>query len=155
MMHKFDKLFACCFALPLIADRLTKYFVISKLWETKIVTSFFNLYLTRNQGIAWGIGNQLDHVHTSWLTPLIAFVLIYFIWYMHTVAQSKKMITACLLIISGGVSNFFDRLWYGGVIDFIQLHYNDWYFPVFNVADVSISLGAILLIYFALLEEQT
>ena len=154
MTHKFDKLFVFCFALPFVADRLTKHFVISKLWETKKIFSFFNLYLTHNQGIAWGIGNQLNHPHVSRLTILIACVLIYFIWYMYTVAHHRKMITACLFIISGGISNFIDRLWYGSVVDFIQLHYHDWYFPVFNVADISISLGAILLIYFVLFDDQ-
>jgi signal peptidase II len=78
------------------------------------------------------------------LYAFIGCVLLYFIYYLKEVFHNKILATACMFIVSGGISNFIDRIWYGSVIDFVQLHYNDWYFPVFNVADVSITIGAII-----------
>jgi signal peptidase II len=116
----------------------------SKIIETQFVTDFFNIFVTFNRGIAWGIGSDLHDMHTLMLYTFIAGVLIYFIYYLKDVLHSKMLTTACMFILSGGISNFIDRIWYGSVIDFIQLHWNDWYFPVFNVADVSITIGAII-----------
>ena len=153
MAPKFDKTLFACFTIPLVLDRFTKYLVISNLWPSKAITAFFDICLTHNQGIAWGIGNQMETEQSSWLHLLIAGVLLYFAWYMKSMIRDHKSMAACLFIISGGISNFFDRLWYGTVIDFIQLHAFGWYFPVFNVADISITIGAILLIYFVLFDD--
>lgn len=153
-MLKFDKLLAWSFVVPFVLDRLTKYLVINDILQSQEVFSFFNIYITYNHGIAWGIGHQWNYTSLSWLTVLIACVLVYFVWYMKTVAHNQSMTIACLLVISGGLSNFIDRIWYGSVIDFIQLHFNNLYFPVFNIADISISLGAFLLIYCVMTDNQ-
>lgn len=153
-VQKFDKVYYfVSFIVPIIADRITKYLMLAHVWQSHEVNRFFNLYLTYNHGIAWGLGSQLHQSQFSWLTLLVALVLIYFLWYMRFIAHNRNMMIACLLVLAGGFSNFFDRLWYGSVVDFIQLHVADWYFPVFNVADVSISLGAVLLIYFVMLDD--
>ncbi len=154
MMLRLDKIFACFFIIPFALDRLTKYLVITDNLQSQEIFSFLNVYITYNHGIAWGIGHHWNCTSLSWLTVLIACVLLYFVWYMKTIAHSKAMMTACLLVISGGLSNFIDRLWYGCVIDFIQLHWNNLYFPVFNIADISISIGAFLLVYFVMTDHQ-
>ncbi|MCX5924363.1 MAG: signal peptidase II [Candidatus Dependentiae bacterium] len=148
-------LFLLCFALPLFLDRITKYLIVNEIWETQTITSFFNLYFTYNRGIAWGIGSGLDQQYAMLTTFVVAAVLFYFAWYMRLVADNHKMLGSCLLILSGGLSNFFDRLWFGGVVDFIQLHYAGWYFPVFNIADVSITVGAMFLSYFFLSDDKS
>ena len=148
MALKFDKIAVACFALSCALDRFTKYCVISELWPSQTINQFFNIFLTHNHGIAWGLGSSLHTPEFCWLTLLIIFVLAYFAWYMRSIAHHQGMLRACMFVVAGGVSNLCDRLWYGSVIDFIQLHIGDWYFPVFNIADVSITLGAILLIYF-------
>jgi signal peptidase II len=155
MAHKFDKIAFVCFILPFLADRLSKYFIITGLVRSQAIFPFLNIYQTHNHGIAWGLGSQLNSPEFCWLNIIIAGVLIYFIWYIKSVAHHSNMIRACMLIISGGISNFCDRIWYGSVIDFIQLHYNDWYFAVFNVADISITIGATFLIYLVLFDEQS
>lgn len=139
--------------MPLILDRITKYCIISGFWQSQTINSFFNIYLTHNHGIAWGIGSQLQTHAFFEINVLVGIVLVYFMWYMKSIIHHGNLFSACLLIIAGGISNFFDRLWYGSVIDFIQLHLNNWYFPVFNIADISITLGTVLLIYFALFDE--
>jgi signal peptidase II len=62
-------------------------------------------------------------------------------------ASCGLWIWAELLIITGALSNFFDRFWYGGVIDFIHVHCGSWSFPVFNGADISIVCGVALLLW--------
>lgn len=154
MALKFDKTFLVFFAIPFIADRITKYFILSGFWQSQSIYSVVNIYLTHNHGIAWGIGSQM-HTHEYFLLNLlIGIVLVYFMWYMKSIISHHNLLSACLLIIAGGISNFFDRLWYGSVIDFIQFHIADWYFPVFNIADVSITIGALLLIYFVFFDEE-
>jgi signal peptidase II len=130
------------FLITFLLDRITKYLVISEIIQTQMITDFFNIFVTFNRGIAWGIGSDLHDTHTFMLYTFIACVLIYFIYYLKEVLHSKVLTAACMFILSGGISNFIDRIWYGSVIDFIQLHWGDWYFPVFNVADVSITIGA-------------
>jgi signal peptidase II len=50
-------------------------------------------------------------------------------------------------VIGGALGNLYDRIVYGYVIDFIEIHYNNFYWPIFNIADVAISIGIILLLY--------
>jgi signal peptidase II len=132
------------FFVTFLLDRITKYFVIKEFITSQIITEYFNIFVTFNRGIAWGIGGDLHDTYTMMLYAFIGCVLLYFIYYLKEVFHNKILATACMFIVSGGISNFIDRIWYGSVIDFVQLHYNDWYFPVFNVADVSITIGAII-----------
>lgn len=128
-------------------DRLTKYLIITEFIKPQEVCSYFNIYVTFNRGIAWGIGSDMADWYTTVLYIFIAVLLLYFIYYLKNILYDQILSIACMFILSGGVSNFIDRFWYGAVIDFIQLHWNDWYFPVFNVADISISVGALFLLY--------
>ena len=61
---------------------------------------------------------------------------------------------ALALILGGALGNVIDRLLHGYVVDFIQVHYRDWFFPSFNVADSAISIGAVLLILDELLRVK-
>lgn len=153
-MQKLDNTLALFFLIPLLLDRYTKYLVTSNIWYSQEICSFFNIYITHNRGIAWSIADQMESAHVSWLTVIIACILVYFAWYLKSVSHHRSMTKACLLIISGGFSNFFDRLCYGSVIDFLQFHWGSWYFPVFNIADASITLGGIWLLYCVLFDES-
>jgi len=147
------RLVSLFFMVPFLIDRVTKYCIVSYLWESQEITSFFNIYFTYNTGIAWSIGSNLGGVYVTLGMCFIAMVLTYFAWYIRLVAGHVGMFASCLLVLSGGVSNFIDRFLFGGVVDFIQLHLGDWYFPIFNVADISITIGALCLSYFFLRDE--
>lgn len=142
------------FIVPFLLDRYTKYLVLINVIQSNVVTAFFNFYVTFNRGIAWGIGNELHGTHTIMLNTFIACVLIYFAFYMRHMLHNNYLTVACMLILAGGISNFIDRVWYGSVIDFLQFHWGDWFFPVFNVADISITLGALLLLYGIIFTEE-
>lgn len=135
------------FLTSFFLDRLTKYWIITGFIKPQAVCSYFNVHVTFNRGIAWGIGSDLHDWYTTVLYIFIACLLLYFIYYLKNILHDKVLSIACMFILSGGISNFIDRVWYGAVIDFIQLHWHDWYFPVFNVADISISIGALFLLY--------
>ena len=99
--------------------------------------SFVHLQTSYNSGIAWGIAAPF------WLmillTPFIFFLLI--IWWKQAYAQNKKWESiASSAILVGAVSNLIDRIFYSGVIDFIAI---GWW-PVFNIADILISVGVLL-----------
>ena len=81
--------------------------------------------------------------------PVIAIVLLVFnIYYyrQNNEALSRVYIIAFSLILGGAIGNLIDRIVYGYVIDFIQVHYHQWFYPAFNVADSAITVGAVILV---------
>jgi signal peptidase II len=75
------------------------------------------------------------------------------IWLRRLPAKGQSLLAAGLsLILGGALGNVIDRVLFGYVIDFIRVHYEDYYFPAFNVADSAISVGAALIILDNLLE---
>lgn len=129
----------------------------SKAWAVKalrggesvtLISGFLDLVYAENPGIAFG---QLQEGGSfgRWFFVVLAIaaavaVLIYF---FRTVRSDDRLLGACALLLAGIVGNLTDRARLGHVIDFILLHYNSYHWPVFNVADMSISAGAFLLIY--------
>ena len=135
-----------CFLL----DRLTKIYTIKFLIENKIdnyyISEFFNLTLTWNKGIAFGLFQSEDLFYhlISFLIFLIILLIIFFI------IKSKLIFEIVLysMITGGALGNFFDRLYYRAVPDFIDLHYQNFHWFTFNVSDICISIAIILLLIF-------
>ena len=109
------------------------------------LTSFFDLVLTCNSGVSFGLFNhaRLNGLIFSVLAALVVVVLA--VWLIR--AQSSFLAAAIGLIIGGAIGNVIDRLRFGGVVDFLYFHAGSWYWPAFNFADSAICLGvaAILL----------
>lgn len=109
------------------------------------ITSFFNIVLTYNHGISFGMLN--NDVYEQWmfmvLTSAIVFALV--IWLFTT--KRKSMMIAISAVIGGALGNIYDRYTYGGVIDFIDFHIGLWHYPAFNMADSFIVLGVIALLF--------
>jgi signal peptidase II len=134
------------FIIAFLCDRVTKYLVLKYItWYP--VTSFFSLYLVHNTGISWGIADGLGMSAQI----IIMFVVTGMIFLIMQQGRKKmlsgKSIIGEILVCSGAISNLFDRIWYGGVIDFISFQIFDWQAPIFNIADVFI-VGGISLILF-------
>lgn len=135
-----------CFLL----DRLTKIYTIKFLIENKIdnyyINEFFNLTLTWNKGIAFGLFQSEDLFYhlISFLIFLIILLIIFFI------IKSKLIFEIVLysMITGGALGNFFDRIYYRAVPDFIDLHYQNFHWFTFNVSDICISIAIILLLIF-------
>ena len=135
-----------CFLL----DRLTKIYTIKFLIENKIdnyyVNEFFNLTLTWNRGIAFGLFQSEDLFYH--LISLIIFLIILLIIFF--IIKSKLIFEIVLysMIAGGALGNFFDRIYYRAVPDFIDLHYQNFHWFTFNVSDICISVAIILLLIF-------
>jgi len=132
-----------------IADQLTKMMVLGslKLYESIEITSFFSLTHVHNYGAAFSFLADEDGWQQYFLVSIsmIASIAI-ILWMKKTSINQPYKLIALSLILSGAIGNLIDRAVFGFVIDFINLHYQDFYWPVFNVADMAITLGLILLL---------
>ena len=132
------------FAIVLV-DRLTKNFftnLLSNGESLPVIRNVFHMTLVYNTGIAFGLFK--DHGIVFIIIPVIAIILLVFnIYYyrQNNEALSRTYIVAFSLILGGAIGNLFDRIAYGHVIDFLD--FRIW--PVFNIADSAITIGAILI----------
>ena len=118
--------------------------------QNYILNSFITIYTMNNYGIAFSLFNNLDYLG-QWVLNILIFIILAFIAkeLFTNLASSNLYLTGLSLILGGGLANFLDRYDNSAVTDFIILHYNDIYFPaVFNIADLSISIGAVLIIIY-------
>ncbi len=131
-----------------LLDRFSKIFILNILEETGQVDIFINpilnFYLVWNKGIGFGLLSSDQEYFYNLVTTLIVlvnFVIIYLL------LKEKGIKYYFLLVILGGsLGNLFDRLYYKAVPDFIDLNYNGYHWFIFNVADIFITIGIILLI---------
>ena len=120
--------------------------------QNYVLNSFITIYKMNNYGIAFSLFNELESVGQLILNIIIFFILALIARELFTnLASSNLYLIGLSLILGGGSANFIDRYDNSAVTDFIILHYKDIYFPaVFNIADLSISIGAVLLIVYYL-----
>ena len=129
-------------------DIYTK-FIVSGLNNTITLSSFIKLHATNNYGIAFSLFDGLQDDGRLLLSIVILIVLIFVAYELYkNLRSSINYLLGLSLILGGGVANFIDRFDNGSVTDFIILHYENIYFPaVINIADLSISIGAIFIIF--------
>jgi len=148
-MKKFFPVVAT-FALILLADQVSKIFLDNYLvyGEPLNIFSGLSFQLIYNQGAAFGILSDQSGWQRWFLVLVstgISLVLVF--WIGRTVNTSKLECFSITFILAGAIGNLLDRLIYGYVIDFIYVFYGDYSWPNFNIADSSITIGAVLLIY--------
>jgi len=130
-------------------DRLSKLYIID-LAEINssvnlYITSYINLFLIWNKGVAFGFLSFEDNQIYNFVTSLIILINIIIIYLIIKIKDFK--VYFFLLILGGSSGNLFDRLYYKAVPDFIDLHIDDFHWFIFNVADIFISIGVICLIF--------
>ena len=129
-------------------DRLSKLLIISypETYEQYgiSVTSFLNFNLIWNEGIAFGLFSFNERLYYNFLTIIICLIVIVIIWLMFRSEGFEKF--SYIMIIGGSFGNIFDRIYYSAVPDFIDLHFNNYHWFIFNVADIFITLGIMFLI---------
>ena len=134
--------------LIFLSDRISKIYVIhlnKKLFGSEIFSSkFLNIYLIWNEGIAFGL---LSFQKENLYDILTAIILLVILGILFILTQSKGAKKYCYVMILGGaLGNFFDRLFYKAVPDFIDFHVGNFHWFIFNLADIFISLGIFFLI---------
>ncbi len=131
-----------------VLDQLSKYYVVQQfaLHESLYVTSFFNLVHVRNSGAAFSMLADAGGWQRIFFIVVAVAASIWVVWLLKRQPQQKCFCLALALILGGAIGNLIDRVVYGSVVDFVQVHYAGWYFPAFNVADAAITLGAGLML---------
>ena len=142
-------LFIFFLIISIIALDLYTKFVVSGLDNTIILCSFIKLHTINNYGIAFSLLDGLQDGGRLLLSFVILIILIFVAYELYkNLRSSVSYLLGLSLVLGGGFANFIDRFDNGSVTDFIILHYEDIYFPaVFNIADLSISIGAIFIIF--------
>jgi len=132
-------------AIIFIFDRLSKLKIISEFSESSyFVNDFINFDLVWNIGVGFGFFSTNSNFIYNFITVIIAFVIIILLYIFVTSRTLDKVIYAT--IIGGALGNFYDRLNYKAVPDFIDMHYNNFHWFTFNVADIFITVGIIFFI---------
>jgi len=128
-----------------IFDRLTKNLVINNFIEkTLYLNDFINLDLIWNIGIGFGLLSYDSFLIYNLITVLIGTVLLILIYIVIVSHNLDKLIFS--IIIGGALGNFYDRVIYYAVPDFIDLHYKTFHWFTFNVADIFITFGVLAMI---------
>jgi signal peptidase II len=135
-------------ALVIVLDQLSKMWIINHFafGESFTVLSVFNVVLAHNTGAAFSFLNDAGGMQ-RWLFSVIAVAAsVWIIWLLRRHSGQVLFALALSMILGGALGNLIDRLAYGYVVDFLSFHWNQYYFPAFNLADSAISCGAFLLI---------
>jgi signal peptidase II len=116
-------------------------------YESRRVTAFFNVVRWHNHGAAFSFLNGAGGWQRWLFVGLAVAASILIVWLLRRHASQRLFCFAIAMVLGGAVGNLIDRVLRGYVIDFISLHWKDFYtFPAFNLADSAITLGAICLI---------
>ena len=130
-------------------DRITKYYALYYFMaQDYVFTSFFNGTYLLNTGVSFGLLSSDNTVYFWMLTISICFINYFLLTYWFKTNHNINFLSVGLFLINtGSLSNIVDRVAYAGVVDWIDIHYHEYSFPVFNFADVYIFLGALLTLY--------
>lgn len=120
------------------------------------ILPFFDLTLRYNTGAAFSFLAEAGGWQ-RWFFSLVAIgVAVGISWRLFNVGHTKKLESLSLsLIMAGAIGNLYDRLVYGHVVDFLQVHWQStWYFPAFNIADTAITIGVVLMMLEGFLAKE-
>ncbi len=132
----------------IVLDQFTKTLILGsfQLGDSRQVTSFFNVVRVHNTGAAFSFLAGAAGWQRWFFIVLGVVAAGFIIWMLRSHPTQKLFCFAVTMIMGGALGNVIDRLLHGYVVDFIQVHWRDSYFPSFNLADSAITLGAVLLI---------
>ncbi len=137
-------------------DRLSKLYVIyldKKFFTSEIFSSkFLNINLIWNEGIAFGLLSLKEERFYNILTLIIALVIFIIFFMLRSSEGFKKY--SLLMILGGALGNIYDRIFYKAVPDFIDFHVGNFHWFIFNIADIFITIGVVLIILIELFEDK-
>ncbi len=142
-------------AVVILLDQASKWWILDLMPQPRVIeiTSFANLVLVWNRGISFGMLGD-GGASQAWI--LAAFGVIVagglLIW-LQRAALPRLPSIAIGLVVGGALGNAVDRLRFGAVVDFVDLHAGGWHWPAFNVADSAITVGVALLLLDAVLRD--
>jgi signal peptidase II len=143
--------------VTLILDQATKLYCLFvydlPVREPVELTPFLNLIVVWNRGISYGLFQQHTEVG-RWILILVSILAAFGLSYWIRNTSGRLLAASLGLVVGGAIGNVIDRLAYGAVFDFLQLHVGTWSWYVFNVADAAIVAGVIGLLYDSFVLEK-
>jgi signal peptidase II len=132
----------------IVVDQFTKRLILGdfQLGDSHTVNGFFNIVRAHNTGAAFSFLASAAGWQRWFFVALGLAATVFIVWMLRRHGSQRLFGWALALILGGALGNVIDRLLHGYVIDFIQVHYRNAYFPAFNVADSAITVGAVLLV---------
>ena len=140
----------------LLADQISKYIIVEKVmrpegvtetpyYASKVITLLpvFDLRLSWNAGISFSLFNSGTDVSIAILLAVQTIITLVLLWWLWRLDRPWLQV-ACGLIIGGALGNIIDRATVGAVADFLLVHWQEWQFPTFNIADSCITVGAVM-----------
>ena len=129
-------------------DQITKQIILAhyQLGDWTPITSFFNIVRAHNTGAAFSFLAGADGWQRWLFVGIVAVATVLIVWQLRKNPNEKMFCLSLSSILGGAIGNVVDRLQHGYVVDFLDFFWGRSHFPAFNVADMAITLGAVLLI---------
>ena len=135
----------CTILIIFFLDRYTKLFILNNFTEnTYYLNDYINLDLVWNTGIGFGLMSLDNQIFYNLISAIIGLVIILLLFYAIKSNRLEKF--SILIIIGGALGNFYDRIFFKAVPDFIDIHYGNFHWFTFNIADIFITIGVICFI---------
>jgi signal peptidase II len=134
----------------ILIDQLTKFWAVSSLepYQPIVIFPIFNLTLAFNHGAAFSfLGDAGGWQRWLFILLAVGVSMILVLWLAKTPKSQQVLVLGLTLILAGAIGNVIDRIYLYYVIDFIDFHWGSWHYPTFNIADIAITFGALLLVW--------
>ena len=133
----------------MLSDQFTKVLIIKNILDDQFirVNSYFDLVHFKNQGAAFGFLSDAGGWQRYFLSIVASIVSIVLIFMIKKHKDEFYTALGLSLILGGALGNLYDRLFLGYVTDFLYFHFQDYYWPAFNISDTAITIGAGIIIY--------
>lgn len=151
------RVFTLTVVISLMLDQWSKIYIDNNfaLSESKLlITNFFHLTYVRNPGAAFGIFAD-NAIRVPFFITISSIATLAILWYVRRIASEKHwQLLALGLILSGALGNLIDRIRLGEVIDFLDVHWYNYHWPAFNIADSAICVGVTIMLICSWHEER-
>ena len=140
----------------MLSDQFTKVLIIKNILDDQFirVNSYFDLVHFKNQGAAFGFLSDAGGWQRYFLSIVASIVSIVLIFMIKKHKDEFYTALGLSLILGGALGNLYDRLFLGYVTDFLYFHFQDYYWPAFNISDTAITIGAGIIIYESIFKKS-
>ena len=144
-------------AIVITLDLYTKHLILDAFayGDMRTVTSFFDLVRYHNEGAAFGFLNDAGGWQKWFFTAISVIAAIVITYLIKKHSEQKLFCLGLALVLGGAIGNLYDRITLGYVVDFLNFHINNHYWPAFNVADSAICVGVGLLLWDSFKNEKS
>jgi signal peptidase II len=151
------RIFTLAVSISLLLDQLSKFYIdntFELLQSKRVITNFFHITYIRNPGAAFGILSD-NAIRLPFFITISLLASLGILWYIRRIPRGKHWQQLALgLILSGALGNLMDRIRLSEVIDFLDVHWYNYHWPAFNIADSAICIGVTILLICSWQEER-